>query len=108
MEGLSEADDQWAPQINLGVPVLIPEDYVPDLDVRLGLAALSGLTTKVDQLGGEAFELHLGREPRQAAVEAQAHVEVGHVVGGDQHRHAEVDLRRPGLVGLGEPFELAA
>ena len=23
MEGLSDADDQWAPQINLGVPVLI-------------------------------------------------------------------------------------
>ncbi|MEM8726275.1 MAG: transcription-repair coupling factor, partial [Pseudomonadota bacterium] len=34
LEGLSEADDQWAPQINLGVPVLIPETYVPDLDVR--------------------------------------------------------------------------
>jgi transcription-repair coupling factor (superfamily II helicase) len=30
-------DGQWAPQINLGVPVLIPEAYVPDLDVRLGL-----------------------------------------------------------------------
>jgi transcription-repair coupling factor (superfamily II helicase) len=28
---------RWAPQINLGVPVLIPEEYVPDLDVRLGL-----------------------------------------------------------------------
>ena len=26
LEGLSEADDQWAPQINLGVPVLIPDD----------------------------------------------------------------------------------
>ncbi len=37
LEGLSAADDQWAPQINLGVPVLIPEAYVPDLDVRLGL-----------------------------------------------------------------------
>ncbi|MCW8843428.1 MAG: transcription-repair coupling factor, partial [Rhodobacteraceae bacterium] len=32
MEGLSQEDDQWAPQINLGVPVLIPENYVPDLD----------------------------------------------------------------------------
>ena len=38
LEGLSEADEQWAPQINLGVPVLIPRrSYVPDLDVRLGL-----------------------------------------------------------------------
>ncbi|MEM7720305.1 MAG: transcription-repair coupling factor [Pseudomonadota bacterium] len=57
MEGLSEADDQWAPQINLGVPVLIPEAYVPDLDVRLGLyRRLSGLATKVE-LEGFAAEL---------------------------------------------------
>ncbi|WP_170463426.1 transcription-repair coupling factor [Ruegeria arenilitoris] len=57
MEGLSDADDQWAPQINLGVPVLIPEDYVPDLDVRLGLyRRLSSLSTKVE-LEGFAAEL---------------------------------------------------
>ncbi|WP_116597102.1 transcription-repair coupling factor [Primorskyibacter marinus] len=57
MEGLSEADDQWAPQINLGVPVLIPEEYVPDLDVRLGLyRRLSSLTRKVE-LEGFAAEL---------------------------------------------------
>jgi transcription-repair coupling factor (superfamily II helicase) len=57
MEGLSQADDQWAPQINLGVPVLIPEAYVPDLDVRLGLyRRLSSLTTKVE-LEGFAAEL---------------------------------------------------
>ena len=57
MEGLLEDDGQWAPQINLGVPVLIPEPYVPDLDVRLGLyRRLSGLTTKVE-LEGFAAEL---------------------------------------------------
>ena len=57
MEGLSDADEQWAPQINLGVPVLIPEDYVPDLDVRLGLyRRLSSLSTKVE-LEGFAAEL---------------------------------------------------
>nr|WP_298684693.1 transcription-repair coupling factor [uncultured Dongia sp.] len=28
---------EWAPQINLGTSVLIPEDYVADLSVRLGL-----------------------------------------------------------------------
>ena len=50
-------DGQWAPQINLGVPVLIPEAYVPDLDVRLGLyRRLSDLTTKVE-LEGFAAEL---------------------------------------------------
>jgi transcription-repair coupling factor (superfamily II helicase) len=29
--------DQWSPQISVGTPVLIPEDYVADLSVRLGL-----------------------------------------------------------------------
>ena len=67
MEGLSEADDQWAPQINLGVPVLIPEAFVPDLDVRLGLyRRLSGLSTKVE-LEGFAAELidRFGKLPRE-------------------------------------------
>ena len=67
MEGLSEADDQWAPQINLGVPVLIPENYVPDLDVRLGLyRRLSGLQGKVE-LEGFAAELidRFGKLPRE-------------------------------------------
>ncbi|MGD2133553.1 MAG: transcription-repair coupling factor, partial [Maricaulaceae bacterium] len=30
-------DSDWSPQINVGASVLIPEDYAPDLDVRLGL-----------------------------------------------------------------------
>ncbi len=67
LEGLSEADDQWAPQINLGVPVLIPEAYVPDLDVRLGLyRRLSSLHSKVE-LEGFAAELidRFGKLPRE-------------------------------------------
>jgi len=67
MEGVPEADEQWAPVINLGVPVLIPEDYVADLDVRLGLyRRLSGLTTKVE-LEGFAAELidRFGKLPRE-------------------------------------------
>ncbi|MDJ1007164.1 MAG: transcription-repair coupling factor [Paracoccaceae bacterium] len=67
MEGLAAADEQWAPTINLGVPVLIPETYVPDLDVRLGLyRRLSGLHTKVE-LEGFAAELidRFGKLPRE-------------------------------------------
>ncbi|MBF6309126.1 transcription-repair coupling factor, partial [Nocardia farcinica] len=63
----AETDEQWAPQINLGVPVLIPEDYVPDLDVRLGLyRRLSGLETKVE-MEGFAAELidRFGKLPRE-------------------------------------------
>jgi len=57
LAGLTATDDQWSPQINLGVPVLIPEDYVTDLDLRLGLyRRLSALTTKVE-LEGFAAEL---------------------------------------------------
>ncbi|MBF9047299.1 transcription-repair coupling factor [Rhodobacterales bacterium LSUCC0031] len=61
------ADGQWSPTINLGVPVLIPEAYVPDLDVRLGLyRRLSQLETKVD-LEGFAAELidRFGALPRE-------------------------------------------
>ncbi len=67
MEGLSDADEGWSPQINLGVPVLIPEDYVPDLDVRLGLyRRLSGLKEKVE-LEGFAAELidRFGKLPKE-------------------------------------------
>ncbi|TNE66301.1 MAG: transcription-repair coupling factor [Rhodobacteraceae bacterium] len=67
-EAVSLDDDgQWAPQINLGVPVLIPETYVPDLDVRLGLyRRLSGLKTKVE-LEGFAAELidRFGKLPKE-------------------------------------------
>ena len=31
------AEDKWSPQITMGTPVMIPEDYVADLPVRLGL-----------------------------------------------------------------------
>ena len=64
---LPNDDGQWAPQINLGVSVLIPEAYVPDLDVRLGLyRRLSSLTTKVE-LEGFAVELidRFGKLPRE-------------------------------------------
>ncbi|RFP89045.1 transcription-repair coupling factor [Rhodobacteraceae bacterium 63075] len=65
-EGLTDEGD-WSPQINLGVPVLIPEDYVPDLDVRLGLyRRLSGLSGKVE-MEGFAAELidRFGKLPRE-------------------------------------------
>jgi transcription-repair coupling factor (superfamily II helicase) len=36
-EGAAELADQWSPQINIGAAVLIPEEYVPDLNVRMAL-----------------------------------------------------------------------
>jgi transcription-repair coupling factor (superfamily II helicase) len=35
--GGAAAEDRWTPQINLGMSVLIPETYIADLNVRLGL-----------------------------------------------------------------------
>jgi len=66
IDGLGEMGE-WSPQINLGVAVLIPEDYVPDLDVRLGLyRRLSDLTSKVE-LEGFAAELidRFGKLPKE-------------------------------------------
>ncbi|HRO15029.1 MAG TPA: transcription-repair coupling factor [Paracoccus sp. (in: a-proteobacteria)] len=65
IEGTPE--DEWAPQLNLGVPVTIPETYIPDLDVRLGLyRRLATLSTKVE-LEGFAAELidRFGPLPRE-------------------------------------------
>ncbi len=56
MEGMTD-EGSWSPQINLGVPVLIPEAYVQDLDVRLGLyRRLSALAKKIEL---EAFAAEL-------------------------------------------------
>jgi transcription-repair coupling factor (superfamily II helicase) len=52
--GMSERD--WTPQINLGLPVLIPETYVADLPVRLGLyRRIGGLASdaETDAMGAE-------------------------------------------------------
>jgi len=43
------AADRWSPQITIGMPVLIPEDYVGDLSVRLSLyRRLADLDTEED------------------------------------------------------------
>ena len=50
-------EDQWSPRINLGTSVLIPEEYVPDLQVRLGLyRRLSGVDSH-DAIEAFAAEL---------------------------------------------------
>ncbi|WP_449267357.1 transcription-repair coupling factor [Fodinicurvata halophila] len=49
--------DSWTPQINLGTSVLIPESYVSDLHVRMGL--YRRLSTLVDRSEIEAFAAEL-------------------------------------------------
>ncbi len=46
---LSVIEDQWSPQISLGTAVLIPDSYVSDLQLRLGLyRRLATLETRQD------------------------------------------------------------
>jgi transcription-repair coupling factor (superfamily II helicase) len=51
--------DRWSPQITIGTPVLIPEDYVADLSVRLSLyRRLSELDDErdIDAFGAEMID----------------------------------------------------
>jgi transcription-repair coupling factor (superfamily II helicase) len=48
----SHENRDWSPAINIGAAVLIPDHYVPDLDVRMALyRRLSGLETKAEREG---------------------------------------------------------
>ncbi|WP_350333967.1 transcription-repair coupling factor [Coralliovum pocilloporae] len=54
-----ELEEQWSPQITVGTPVMIPEVYVPDLQLRLGLyKRLSDLTEPgdIDAFGAELID----------------------------------------------------
>ena len=51
------AVQEWTPQINLGTPVLIPEDYVADLTVRLSL--YRRIAELVDRAEVDAFAAEL-------------------------------------------------
>ncbi len=66
--GGDEDDGQWSPQITLGTAVLIPDYYVEDLDVRLGLyRRLSQLSDEmeVESFGAELAD-RFGRLPMEA------------------------------------------
>ena len=56
---LGEAADQWSPQIALGTAVVLPEAYITDLQLRLGLyRRLSSLVTRedIDAFGAELVD----------------------------------------------------
>ncbi len=57
-KGRRKAEDRdWTPNIVLGLPVLIPETYVPDLPVRLGLYRRIGALTSDPETEAMAAEL---------------------------------------------------
>src|SRR6185436_4045018 len=62
------ARSEWSPQLNLGIPVLIPEEYVPELSVRLGLYRRLGTLAsqaEIDAFGAELID-RFGRMPIEA------------------------------------------
>ena len=62
-----DVEDEWSPQINIGTSVLIPESYVPDLDVRMALyRRLAGIETRrdIDAYAAELID-RFGRLPEE-------------------------------------------
>jgi transcription-repair coupling factor (superfamily II helicase) len=54
---LRAAQQDWSPQINIGTSVLIPEGYVTDLSVRLGLYRRIAVLESDEEAEGFAAEL---------------------------------------------------
>ena len=54
--GLAE-DTAWSPQITVGMPVMIPESYIADLQLRLGLDKRLADLDDADAIRGFAAEL---------------------------------------------------
>jgi len=52
-----EDRNEWSPQISLGMPVMIPEHYVPDLQLRMQLYRKLGDLTDVREIDAAGAEL---------------------------------------------------
>ena len=66
-EGKRGQERDWTPNISLGLPVLIPEDYVRDLPVRLGLYRRIGALASDAESDAMAAELvdRFGKLPEE-------------------------------------------
>ena len=51
------ADDNWSPTINLGMSVLIPEEYIKDLNIRLSLYRRLGTLKNREDIDAFAAEM---------------------------------------------------
>ncbi len=58
VKGVDEVHDTgWSPQIQVGTSVMIPDDYVPDLHLRLGLYRRLGEITELNDIDGFGAEM---------------------------------------------------
>ncbi|MCP4328029.1 MAG: transcription-repair coupling factor [Alphaproteobacteria bacterium] len=62
------AEEAWSPQITIGMPVLLPDTYVPDLGLRLSLYRRIAHLRQSDEIDGFAAELvdRFGPLPEEA------------------------------------------
>ena len=67
--GLAEAREHFSPQITVDAPILISEDYVPDLDLRMGLYRRMNELESSDEIEGFAAEMidRFGKLPEETA-----------------------------------------
>lgn len=67
-EKAEAASSEWRPQINLGISALLPESYISDLELRLGLYRRAATLKTAEEI--ESFELELadrfGKLPQEA------------------------------------------
>ncbi|PZM11323.1 transcription-repair coupling factor [Rhizobium tubonense] len=58
VKGVDEIRDTgWSPQISVGTPVMIPDDYVPDLHLRMALYRRLGEITELKDIDGFGAEM---------------------------------------------------
>ncbi|MCJ8239147.1 transcription-repair coupling factor [Peteryoungia algae] len=58
VKGVDEIHDTgWSPQIQVGTSVMIPDDYVPDLHLRLGLYRRLGEITELNEIDAFGAEM---------------------------------------------------
>jgi len=62
-----EASDDFSPQITVDAPIMIPEDYVPDLDLRMGLYRRMNELEKGEEIEAFAAEMidRFGKLPNE-------------------------------------------
>ncbi|MDL2398657.1 transcription-repair coupling factor [Rhizobium mayense] len=58
VKGVDEIQDTgWSPQISVGTPVMIPDDYVPDLHLRMALYRRLGEITEIKEIDSFGAEM---------------------------------------------------
>ena len=102
--GISEpVSDRWSPQITIGTPVLIPEDYVADLSVRLALyRRLADLDDEgeIDAFGAELVD-RFGPLPIEVRASARRRRHQGAVPARQRRQDRRRAERRGALVPRG-------